>query len=71
VLDDLDVSGGDRVALTIRDDPSALGTFDLDETIDLLDSLGAIEVDRERLDDVLGALAESGVIDRDGASELR
>ena len=66
VLDDLGVSGGDRVSLTISDDPSALGTLDIDETIDLLDSLGAIEVDRERLDDVLSALAESGVVDREG-----
>ena len=36
------------------------------EITDLLDSLGAIEVDRERLDDVLGALAESEVVDREG-----
>ena len=41
-------------------------TLNLDETLDLLDSLGAIEVDPERLDDVLGALAESGVVDREG-----
>ena len=65
VLDELGVSGGDRVSLTISDDPSALGTLDIDETIDL-DSLDAIEVDRERLDDVLGALADSGVVDREG-----
>ena len=66
VLDELGVSGGDRVSLTISDDPSALGTLDIDETIDLLNSLGAIKVDRERFDDVLGALAESGVVDREG-----
>ena len=66
VLDELGVSGGDRVSLTISDDPGALGTLDIDETIDLLDSLGAIEVDPERLDDVLGALAESGVVNREG-----
>ena len=66
VLDDLGIDGGDRVALTLRDDPNTLGALDIDETIDLLDSLGAIEVDPERLDDVLGALAESGVVDREG-----
>jgi hypothetical protein len=64
VLDDLGVSGGDRVALTISDDPGALRALNFDEAIDLLDSLGAVEVDRERFDDVLGALAESGVVDR-------
>jgi hypothetical protein len=64
VLDDLGVSGGDRVSLTISDDPSALGTLDFDEAIDLLDSIGVIEVDREQFDDVLGALAESGLVDR-------
>ena len=64
VLDELGVSGGDRVSLTISDDPSALGTLNLDETIDL-DSLDAIEVDREQCDHVLGALAESGVVDRE------
>ena len=66
VLDDLGIDGGDRVALTLRDDPNTLGALDIDETIDLLDSLGAIEVDPERLDDVLSALAESGVVDREG-----
>ena len=66
VLDELGVSGGDRVSLTISDDPSALGTLDIDETIDLLDSLDVIEVDREQCDHVLGALEESGVVDREG-----
>ena len=66
MLDDLGVSGGDRVSLTISDDPSALGTLNIGETIDLLNSLGAIEVDREQCDHVLGALAESGVVDREG-----
>ena len=66
VLDKLGMSGGDRVSLTISDDPSALGTLNLDETIDLLDSLGAIEADREQCDHVLGALEESGVVDREG-----
>jgi hypothetical protein len=66
VLDDLGIGGRDRVALTLRDDPNTLGALDIDETIDLLDSLGAIEVDPERLDDVLSALAESGVVDREG-----
>ena len=66
VLNDLGVSGGDRVSLTISDGPSALGTLNADEAIDLLDSLDVIEADRERLDDVLGALAESGVVDREG-----
>ena len=66
VLDYLGIDGGDRVALTLRADPKTLGALDIDETIDLLDSLGAIEVDRDRLDDVLSALAESGVVDREG-----
>jgi hypothetical protein len=69
VLDELGVSGGDRVALTISDDPGTLRALNFDEAIDLLDSLGAIEVDRERIDDVLGALTESGVIDRQGGSK--
>ena len=65
VLDELGVSGGDRVSLTISDDPSALGTLNVDEAIDLLDSLDVIEVDREQCDHVLGALEESGMIDRE------
>ena len=71
VLDELGIDSGDRVALTLRDDPNTLGALNLDETIDLLDSLNTIEVDRERIDDVLGALAESGVVDQDGASKLK
>ena len=64
VLDELGVSGGDRIELTLRDDPGTLGTLDIDEAIELLDSLGAIEINRERIDSVLDALAESGVVDR-------
>ena len=66
VLDELGVSGGDRVSLTISDDPSALGTLNVDEAIDLLDSLDVIEADREQCDHVLGALSECGMIDREG-----
>jgi len=65
VLDDLGIEGGDRVALTLRDDPGALSTFDIDEVIDVLDDLDAVEVDREQCDRVLNALENSGMINRE------